>query len=481
MSVATKLYLAIAGQDKTASAFSSVVKRANAATSALRNTIAAVTGGVGAVMIVKNAKTQIDAMSAISDRAQQMGVSAEYVQKLSSALDQVGVRGADIDSLSQAFAKMTQETGAQGAKGFEDSLAAIAKIGDEQGRIEALSKTFGKALGANLAPLVRQGPDAFREGLRGVMAAMPAVSSETADMASGVSGALKMAGVSAKIVWQETLGDIMGWIQETFNMTPAAALTVFSGNVKFAVEVAIASFKTLGGNIKKIIVFFRDDWQEALKWVLNGLNGFGKAFLDYWLQLFKSVGNVAVQFGRQLWSAIKGNGFNWPELFEEAAKEMAKVDVKINNLWESMKIKGNDLIQFDELPDFYPAFEKSRENIKKSLTALSARAKLATGGAAEDAVGNTAKSAVKAIKEATKNSFVESGSYEAMKIMLANARGGAAGGASPLPGGTQASRQAVSGGGDRGSGLLQSIADAARSIERRLAAMERQFSKLEAV
>jgi hypothetical protein len=263
MALATQIMLGISGQDQTGNAFASIAGRAAKAGSSLKRHLGLITAGLGITGVALAAKAAIGSMDKVVDSAQQMGVSAEYAQKLAGALDQVGIRGVDMDSLAGAFSKMTKETGAAGAKGFEETLATIAAIGDEQGRVEALAKTFGKSLGANLAPLVRQGPDAFREGLAGVMAAMPALGDEASAAGGRAADALKMAAQTGQVAWQQAVASIVVGLEDTFGMPFGEIMATALANVKWAVSTIWLAFSTLFGNIKKVINFFVDDWRGA--------------------------------------------------------------------------------------------------------------------------------------------------------------------------------------------------------------------------
>ena len=479
MGIATQIMLGIKGQDQTGEAFNSVAQKAQKTTSALKKMLLGATAGIGAVMIVRNAKQQIDEMSNIAATARQMGESGEYVQKLSGALGQVGIKGADMDSLATAFAKMTKETGAVGAKGFEDMLSSISQLGSEKERIEALSQTFGKSLGANLAPLVRQGPEAFREGLRDVMAAMPAVSDQATGMADNVSSALKLAGQEVKVAWQSVLGNILTWFGDTFGVAPGDAITMMIASVKGGVGAVWEFFAICFRNIGRVIDYFRSDWKSAMEWVLNGVKGYLKAVFDFWVQVFKSLGNVAVSFGKQLWSAIKGDGFDWSAIVDEATRELGKVGDKYKDIWKSLKPQGNEFLQFESLSSAADVYRKTMDTARKGIAA---QAKLVSGTISEsvtDGIEEASQKAVKAVKDAS-NKFTEAGSYEAMKLVYANAAKSVAGAtatASPItprhrtPGGANTS----------GNGIIQSILEVARNIDARLSSMDRRLAKVEVV
>jgi hypothetical protein len=474
MGIATQIMMSISGQDKTAGAFASVAGRAKAAEGALRRAIGAATAGLGAAMIARSAKQALDAMGTISDRAQQMGVSAVYAQQLAAALDQVGIKGVSMDTLADAFGKMTKETGATGAKGFEDTLASIAALGSEQERVEALFKSFGRGVGASFAPLVRQGPDALRQGLRDVMAGMPAVSDAAVNMGDATSDALKRSGLAASAAWRQTLGDIMAWIQQTFGVTPAEAVTVLTENVKWAVGAAWEYFRALGVNIGRIAAYFAEDFDGALKWMLRGVLDFTVAATKLLLAVPWNVGQVlGANIAEGLNSILTGESFD-----SAAVKDFVQTSVVPNlrkageAFVDSLKMRGNDQLKL-EMPDGAALLEKRRDAVGTALRSIAAQAQLATGGVVEE----TAAEAVKAVKDAAKNTFVAAGTYEALKLALANRPGGAG---APGLAGLGASRAPGQPQGD-GGGLMGSLVTVAKNIERRLTDMDGRLMRLEAV
>lgn len=416
MAIATQIMMGITGQDKTGDAFASVASRAAKAGKSLKRSLAFLGAGLGVAGIAYAAKKAVDEMGTISDRAQQMGISSDYVQKLAGALNQVGIKGASMDALADAFGKMTKETGAVGAKGFEDTLAAIASIGDEQGRVEALAKTFGRSFGANLAPLVRQGPAALKEGLADVMAAMPGVSDAAANAGDRVADALTIAANTGKAAWQEALGSIIIGVEDAFGMPFGEAMGAALANVQWAVGLIGLAFSTLFGNIRKVINFFVEDWRGALKWMWDGVSGYvASLFQAYW-QIFKSIGAMAVSFGAQIWSAIKGDGFDWGAIVDDAKGELGKIGDTLKDVLESAIPTGNDKLKFDVI-DWDAQMAKRDALVATARKGVASQALLATGGVIE----GVADQAVKAIKDAAKeNTFIEAGSYAALKLSLAN-------------------------------------------------------------
>ena len=472
MALATQIMLGITGQDKTGDAFASVAGRAAKAGSALKRNLGLITAGLGIAGVAYAAKKAVDEMGTISDRAQQMGVTADYAQKLAGALDQVGIKGVSLDVLADTFSKMTKETGATGAKGFEETLAAIASIGDEGGRVEALAKTFGRSLGPNLAPLVRQGPDALRQGLADVMAAMPGVSDAAANAGDRVSDALKIAANTGKAAWQEALGGIILGIEDAFGMPFGEAMATALANVKWAVGLIGLAFSTLFGNIKKVIAFFVEDWRGALQWVWNGVSGFVVALFKAFWQIFKSIGAMAVSFGEQIWSAIKGDGFDWGAIVDDANAELGKIGSSLSDVLQSAIPTGNDKLKFDII-DWEAQFKKRDELVATARKGVASQALLASGGVIE----SVADEAVKAIKDAAKEqSFTEAGTYAALKLAMGN-RGAAFGAASSPGSGYSASTAQAR----QESSLMSKLIEVAQSIRAAVSDLSASAKRLEAI
>jgi hypothetical protein len=477
MALATQIMLGISGQDQTGNAFASIAGRAAKAGSSLKRHLGLITAGLGITGVALAAKAAIGSMDKVVDSAQQMGVSAEYAQKLAGALDQVGIKGVDMDSLAGAFSKMTKETGAAGAKGFEETLATIAAIGDEQGRVEALAKTFGKSLGANLAPLVRQGPDAFRKGLEGVLAIIPATSDAAVNAGGIMADALKNAAGTMKAAWYDGLGSIAKNWEEALGMPFAEIIAVALANVKWFVDTASLGFTTLFGNISKIIAFFVEDWRGALEWQWNGVKSYLGAVFNFWMQWYKSIYSIAVSFGKEIWNAIKGDGFDWGAIVDDANAELGKIGGSLKDVLQAAIPTGNDKLKFDII-DWDKQFAKRDELIAAGRKGVQSQALLSSGSVIED----VAHDAVKAIKDAAKDvSFVEAGTYAALKLAMGNrgaaAVGAAAFGGASAPGGYSASTAQAR---QEGS-LMSKLIEVAQSIRAAVSDLSASCKRLEAI
>ena len=385
------------GVDKTAGAFNSVQKRAQAAMSKLRGIATAAGLGLSFGAIAYGAKRAVDSLGELSDQAQRMSSSAVDVQKLTGALDKVGIVGVNVDALAKAFGKMTKETGAVGVRGFRDVMQSIAGMGSEQERVNELVRVFGREMGEKFAPMVRQGPQAFIEGLDGVMAMMPAFTDAAAEAADGTSDAFRIAGTRIKIGWQQVIGDIVAEWTDVFGLSFEEGIYTAIEYVMWFAKSAWEHFKALGENIGKVAWAVVDDWRGALE-------SLGLMFAG----TFNSIWRLAKEFDKQYLKWARGDGaVDWKAVWQEAVDGYKAVG-------ESEFGKG---IAWSVVDD--AALARARDaaiEIKKA--GIEAAKKLAVGGVEADAtIAAAANEATKAVKDSAKEAaYVSAGSYAALKI-----------------------------------------------------------------
>lgn len=472
MSAAAQIALAIKGQDQTGAAFSSVAKQASASLGKLKHLAIAAGAGLGLGKLVSSAKEGIQELGLLSDQAQRMGTSSEYVQKLTGALGQVGVVGVNVDNLASAFGRMTKETGKTGAEGFKATMEGIAGLGTEQERVNELVRVFGREMGAKFAPLVRQGPEAFSQGLDGVMAAMPAVSDAAVNAGDMVADAMSVASAQAKTAWLQTLGNIIVKFQETFGMSLGEAIAVAVEYVKFGAKVAWEYFRVFGENIGRLAAFFVEDWRGALKWVWDGFTGWLSALWELFKSVFVGIKNIAVEFGKQFWNWISGDEADWGAIWDTAVAGAKDAADKAKKLLSASVPRGNDKIQFAQVDmeglraSRDAAIEIQREGVK-------AAGLLATGRAeAETAATEGAAKIAEAAKEAKAASAA---SYDYVKIAAAARAGGT------MPGAASPAAQVAAG---KAADQSRTMADVAGLLRQMLALHQQTlpaFAQLEAV
>mgnify|MGYP000911248904 CR=1 FL=1 len=397
----SSILFSLNGVDKTAGAFNSVQKRAQSAMSKLRGVAMAAGLGLSFGAIAYGAKRAVDALGELSDQAQRMSSSAVDVQKLTGALDKVGIVGVDVDAMAKAFGKMAKETGAVGVRGFRDVMQSIAGMGSEQERVNELVRVFGREMGEKFAPMVRQGPQAFVEGLDGVMAMMPAVTDAAVSAGDSAADALKLAGNTITVAWQQTIGDMVAGWEDVFGVSFEEGIYIAIEYVKWFAKSAWEHFKAFGENIGKGAWAVVDDWSGALESI--GLMFAGA---------FNAIGRLAKEFGKQLWQWVKGEGaMDWKAVWQEAVDGYKAVG-------ESEFGKG---IAWSVVDD--AALAKARDaaiEIKKA--GIEAQKKLVAGGReAAATIADAANDATKAVKDSAKEAaYVSAGSYAAMKIGMNN-------------------------------------------------------------
>lgn len=347
------------------------------------------------------AKRAVDALGELSDQAQRMSSSAVDVQKLTGALDKVGIVGVNVDSLAKAFGKMTKETGAVGVRGFRGVMQSIAGMGSEQERVNELVRVFGREMGEKFAPMVRQGPQAFVEGLDGVMAMMPAVTDAAVNAGDSAADALKLAGNTITVAWQQTIGDMVAEFEDVFGVSFEEGIYTAIEYVKWFAASAWAHFKAFGENIGKGAWAVVDDWRGALE-------SYGLAFVGN----LNAIGRLAKEFGKQLWKWIKGEGaVDWKAIWQEAVDGYKAVG-------ESEF--GKD-IAWSVVDD--AALARARDAaIEVKKAGIEAQNKLVAGGVEADAtIADAANEATRAVKDSAKEAaYVSAGSYAALKIGMNN-------------------------------------------------------------
>lgn len=393
----SSILFSLNGVDKTAGAFDSVQKRAQSAMSKLRGVAMAAGLGLSFGAIAYGAKRAVDALGELSDQAQRMSSSAVDVQKLTGALDMVGIVGVNVDAMAKAFGKMAKETGAVGVRGFRGVMQSIAGMGSEQERVNELVRVFGREMGEKFAPMVRQGPQAFIEGLDGVMAMMPAVTDAAVNAGDSAADALKIAGNTITVAWQQTIGDMVAGWEDVFGVSFEQGIYAAIEYVTWFVKSAWAHFKAFGENIGNGAWAVVDDWRGAL-------DSLGLMFAG----TFNAIGMLAKEFGKQLWKWVKGEGaMDWKAVWQEAVDGYKAVG-------ESEFGKG---IAWSVVDD--AALARARDaaiEIKKA--GIEAAKKLVAGGVEADAtIADAATTATRAVKDSAKEAaYVSAGSYAALKI-----------------------------------------------------------------
>ncbi len=308
----------------------------------------------------------------LTDRAADMSVTNVYAQQLSRALDHIGIKGADLDSLANAFLRMSRTTGEVGAGGFEKVMRGIAAMNTEQERATELQRVFGRT-GMQFAPMLREGPEEFERSLKAVMDVMPAVTDAAADAGDSMADAYTVAADSIKVGFQQVLGDIGASIEETFGMSLPALVMQAAAIIKAAFQSAGAA----------LALEFHNIWESA-KWVWG--------WIEYGA---KKAGNAIANAWRKY---ISGN-------------ELVELDIKPPEFdFQSWEDFGGA-----EAVEEYEAALKRIYDYEESMKGGKNRGGIVEGAEeAADVLSNAASKISNAFKNAK---FVDAASYEAIKIV----------------------------------------------------------------
>lgn len=258
----TAVNLHINGVDRTRAVFATLQTRLRAvsaririaagnATRILRNTLVGATGAAIALglAIVKAAQS----FSTLSDRAAQAGTTADELSRLSTALAVAGAHGADIETITQGLAYMSRTTGRAGISGFRQTLEEISALGDEGARVRELSRVFGRYFGPGLAALVRQGPDALRAGLDGVLAAMPKLNDALVNTGDAIADGYAIARTGVLQQVQSLLVEIGNHIIGTTGKSARELGATIAAYARYYREVFSANLSTLPALIGNIL------------------------------------------------------------------------------------------------------------------------------------------------------------------------------------------------------------------------------------
>lgn len=245
---ATGISVTVAAVDATATTFRGVAGRVSAfkaqlagVGSSLKAAALAALPFVGIAGAIRAASSAFREMSALTDRADDIGAAAGDLQRLVSVMQQIGARGANIETVSRAMQRMTRETGEVGIEGFARVLGTAAQLGTEAERVDFLMKAFGRNQGLVFAKMIRDG-DAGVLKLMEMAEAYPAVSEAAAQAGDRAADAIAIAGDTIKAGWWNLLGSLVMGFEEAFGPLPRAAAMV--GNaIVFAFKAVVEAVR----------------------------------------------------------------------------------------------------------------------------------------------------------------------------------------------------------------------------------------------
>ena len=245
---ATGINVTIGAVDATASTFRGVAGRissfkaqATGLGASLKAAAISALPFVGIAGAIKAAASAFREMSTLTDRADDIGAAAGDLQRLVSVMQQIGARGANIETVSRAMQRMTRETGEVGIEGFARVLGTAAQLGTEAERVDFLMKAFGRNQGLVFAKMIRDG-DAGVLKLMEMAEAYPAVSEAAAQAGDRAADAIALAGNTIKAGWWNLLGSLVMGFEEAFGPLPRAA-TIIGNSIVFVFKAVVEAVR----------------------------------------------------------------------------------------------------------------------------------------------------------------------------------------------------------------------------------------------
>lgn len=482
MAAATSVRMELQGKDATKKAFDSVAQRAKTSQAKIGAALkfGAIALAVGAA--AKKIGASLDQLNKLNDIAQQAGTSATWLQKFTGAMGQAGinitteglvasmqklnatlVNTEKLKALEKLGVDVSHLRGLKPEEAFTGFLDIVSKIPDEQARLLVLQRGMEEQ-GLRLAPLLRQGPDAFKQSLDTVMAMIPVASDNTVTLATNANNAFALVGQSFSAVWQNCLGSILQWADESFGGVDLAIMKTWENSKAFCLTF-VRALQTLGESIGGIVGLFRVDWRDAIKMI-------GIRFVQLYAMLS----------GPFLWICKKIVGIfreDWADAIEEAQDQLTTwLDTTADAIYEKHGVTPMKGLAERIADDFLDA-QRQIEVFQKGLSAkqlLATGATMAIEGFKEGFKEIEAVGAVKPLEESVKHSVasgvqqglvdgIEAGSYDALKATARAAMDGA---------------RFASGGSSSGSSSssMGKVASASRASADRLSAIESMMRQL---
>lgn len=232
----------VEAQDKTAGAFNSIGKRAQAASSKLSSMFGGALAAAGAYLSFRGIASAISSLSQLSDVAVKAGTSVEDLTSLSGSLGILGIAGASVESLGKAFAYMQKTTGRQGMEGFRQALADIQSIEDPAERAKAAMEVFGRS-GQEFLPIIN-GSARSIESLTNLQKAYPRVSQAAADAGDETWDAMTTVGNGVVTIWKNAIGAICADFNSNFEGDIRGAALRLVADMELYAKMIWLSFST---------------------------------------------------------------------------------------------------------------------------------------------------------------------------------------------------------------------------------------------
>ena len=277
MSVSTRLNILFKGVDNTAP----VINKMQGNFASMAKKMAGIMAGAfGAKVIVGKSKEIIQNIHAVNDAAAAAGTDTEFLQKLQNAFGQVGLSAEDATKSITEARKNLALKGAIAGNIFEQygmdvkELRAlspeelfkrmgkeIASLPNEIDRARLSQEAFGRS-GGKMAHLFRKGPEAFIDGLDGVMNMLPVVDQQVANSMSGIDDTWSAVTQTMMVDWANAMGGVVSDGEGAFGRVEVAIFRTFLKSRLF-VKNTMALFEHLKDGTKAI--FTDDTVADSLK------------------------------------------------------------------------------------------------------------------------------------------------------------------------------------------------------------------------
>jgi len=284
----------------------------------------------------KGIKDSIGELGKLSDIGAATGSSVKDLTQLSTALDVIGIKGASVEQLGDAFLRMTKETGRTGTAGFMQTIGELSKLTTEQERANAAQEIFGRQ-GLQFMPLINKAADEGVESIQNVVAAMPGISDAAATAGDNVADSFTVMGNGVKSIWYEVLGKIAAWIDSKFEGGIVAAAMRGVAYMRYFAKVAWAYIKP----------FFSDFWGSILelgkligKWAWNAATLIGGAFVTAFENAKDRIGQFFYNLAAgvdMIWAKLTGDEEGYNRAVELASRENERVAKKTTENWKAYK------------------------------------------------------------------------------------------------------------------------------------------------
>lgn len=407
---ATQVSMNVKGVNRTGKVFAEIAKSAMSV-----GKVASLCGVAAFAGAVAPIAAAAKSLGKLKDVAMQAGTSAGELSKLSEAMEVIGIKSSSPEQLASAFQNMAKSIGETGVGGFRKAILAISEMGTAEERAAASMAVFGGA-GKDFLPLIEAAAKDGLAALDEVASAMPGISSEAAAAGKEVSTAMQLVTSETKSLWFEAIGNICSWFDGQFAGGIKEAALKLNAYLEYGVKKlwreCVASFENIG----KAWHALSDDWGATFVKAVRVCWDAIKSFSVFLWEELKNVGAVLRDFGKQLWSFMKGDGFDFGAVFENAnfrevwrdLSDEVKRSVSDNNIFEGVKWS---VANVDDLE------RNLSEKLAGATKAAAAFSSAAISGVAASSAADAAENVRSAIK-AVKAEFVDASSYKAATMSI---------------------------------------------------------------